>query len=336
LKTIRPEKRKLFNALSASYPFKSSEAGLEDEFPGLLSPLKKAGFLQADQPGLEVICPALPNNCLVTAEPMNGRYYAHCGCSEEVGLVKIDAKQLRWFRFDLPAFLNWLISAALIDADFKEIESGELWHLGEKTLKGETTPAYFNRTRNADEVLGVQKEVYKDGNPPIIFWLGETPRRGQFPPNLLSLPEIVSVSERGFALNRKPLESLFKKRLILAAHGDIRLDDEIALRKKEGKCLLLFGQEKKNQFLHEAPIYPQDYNIIRHLYQIRRYQERAKTLAEMRDRGLAGQRGQISRTIKKINEICGDFNAVEIFHKFPDHKWGLNPILTCCNISTKR
>ncbi len=332
---MQPEKCKLFDAISASYPLKFSEVSLEEELSGLLPPLKKAGFLQPDQPGLEVFCPALPKNCLVTAERMNGRYYVHCECSEEVGLVKIDPKELRRFRFDLRAFLNWLLSAAVIDADFKEIESGELWYLGEKTLKGETAKAYFSRTQNPDGVLELQRELHKNGNPPIIFWLGETPHRRHFPPGLLSLPELVSVSERGFALDRKSLESLFRKRLIVVAHGDIFLDDEIALRKKGGKCYLLFKQEKKNQFLNEAPIYPQDYKIIRHLYQIRRYQNRAESLAEMRDRRLAIHRGQISRTIKKVNEICKKFNAITIFHKFPTDKWGLNPILTCCNTPNK-
>lgn len=332
---MQPKKCKLFDAVSASYPLKLSEASLEEELPGLLPVLNKSGFLQPDQPGLEVICPALPKNCLVTAEPMNGRYYVHCECSEEVGLVQIDPKELRRFRFDLRAFLNWLLSAAVIDADFKEIESGELWYLGEKTLKGETAQAYFSRTQNPDGVLTLQRELHKDGNPPIIFWLGETPHRGQFAPGLLSLPEIVSVSERGFALDRKPLESLFQKRLIVAVHGDIFLDDEIALRKKGEKYYLLFKQEKKNQFLNNTPIHPQDYKIIRHLYQIRRYQNRAESLAEMRDRGLAIHRGQISRTIKKINEICQRFNAVMIFSKFPGNKWGLNPVLTCCSTPKK-
>lgn len=331
------KKCKLFDAVSASYPLKLSEASLEEELPGLLPVLNKSGFLQPDQPGLEVICPALPKSCLVTAEPINNRYYVHCECSEEVGLVQIDPKELRRFRFDLPAFLNWLTSAAVINADFKEIESGELWYLGEKTLEGQTAKVYFSRTQNSDGVLGLQRELRKDGNPPIIFWLGETPHRGQFTPGLLSLPEIVSVSERGFALDRKSLERLFKKRLIAAAKGDIPLDREIVLRKKGQKCFLLFGQEGNNQFVEEVPILPQAYKIIRHLYQIRRNKTNAESLAELRDtRRLASQRSTISNRIAEINQLCERRNTPKIFHSFPANKWGLNPTLTCCSTSNER
>jgi len=334
---MRLKNCKLFDAIAASYPLKLSECSFDEELPGLLPALIKSGFLQPDQPGLEVVCPALPKNCLVTAEPMNGRYYVHCECSEEVGLVRIDPKELRRFRFDLRAFLSWLISSAVIDADLREIESGELWYLGDKKLKGETAQVYFSRTQDRDKVIRLQREVHKDGNPPIIFWLGETPRRKQFPPGILSLPEIVSVSEKGFVFDRKPLESLFKKRLIVAAKGDILLDKDIVLRKKGEKCFLLFGQEDTQQFVEEVPILPQAYKIIRHLYVIRRYKTNAESLAELINvRGLASQRSTISNRISEINQLCKKHNVPPILHSFPTDKWGLNRILTCCSTPNER
>ncbi len=174
------------------------------------------------------------------------------------------------------------------------------------------------------------RDLRRDGNP-IIFWLGETPHRGQFPPNLISLLEAVSVSEKGFALDRKPLEHLFEKRLIPAAHGDIALDKNIALRKHGKKYCLLFEQEKKGGFRYEASIPPLSNRIIRHLYQIRRYKERAESLAEMRDRGFSEYRPSISRSISTINALCEKHGVTPIFHKFPADKWGLNPSLDCCN-----
>ncbi len=268
---------------------------------------------------------------------MNGNYYVHCECSDEVGLVKIDPKELHRFRFNLGVFLKWLTTSAVIDAETKEVESGRLWYLGEKKLNGETAKIYFSRTQNPNKVIKLQRELHKDGNPIIIFWLGETPLRKEFPPALLSLPEIINISEKGFAFDRKRLESLFRKRLIVAAKGDILLDNDILLRKKGKKCFLLFGQEKNKQFAEQAPILPQAYEIIRHLYQIRNYKINAESLAEMKDlRQLATQRSTISNRIVEINRLCEKHNATPLFHKFPHDKWGLNPILGCCNTAAKR
>ncbi len=331
MKILPSEKRKLFDALSASHPLKFSEAGLEDDFPSLAPVLKKAGFLRPDQPGLETICPALPNNCLVTAHPSNGRYYVHCECSEEVGLVQIDPKELRRFRFDLNSFMNWLISASTTESDLKEIESGRLWRLGEKSLKGETAKVYFIRSKEAEESEGLLRSLRKDETPLILFWLGETPHGRQFPPNLVSLPEIINIIGKEFTLDRKPLEHLLGKRLVATVGGDLVLDRDIALRKEGEKRFLLLKRGQKNAFQVETRIRPLDYRIIRHLYQIRRYQNRARSLAEMRDRGLAEHRPSISRSIKTVNELCEKHDVPSIFHKFPEQKWGLNPSLDCCN-----
>ncbi len=325
---------RLFNALSACNPLSFPEQKASEDYPAILPPLLRAGLIKQDSPGMEVVLDC-PNHCLVTAFELHGRYYASCSCEEAAPPQEIDPAALKRLRFDLPAFLDWLISAVGIEADLEEEEPSGLWYLGEKTLRGETAPVYFSRLRDAEQVSRLQKGLHKQGNLPIVFWLGETPRRGQFPATIISIPESITFLGNDPALDAKRIEALFTKRLITVSAGDIILDHDIALRKLRGKCFLLFGQEIKNQFGEEVPILPQAYKIIRHLFQIRKYGNNAESPAELCKRGFAINRSTISNRIAEIRKICRDHNATAILHQFPRDKWGLNPVLSCCNTSRR-
>ena len=304
-----------------------SESEFEQDFSHLLPALNQQHFLQKSEPSLEAICPALPNNCLVTAQRSNGRYYVHCECSDEVGLVPIDPKDLLCFRFDLSAFLKWVASSALVDGDIREVESGTLWYLGEKTLRGETTKVYFSRISNTKELERLQDELQKGEKPPIIFWLGETPLVGYLPPNIISLPEIISVSKKGFLLSRNQIESVFKK-TIATKGGDLVLDKNISIQKEGGKYHLL-AQKEKNVFKHKKNIRPQAQNIIQFLHRMRNNDPHAFTLQDLADRLSITNKRTVSTRIAEINDVCDKLNVKRIFHKHANDKWGLNPDLTC-------
>lgn len=310
--------------MAASHPLRLSEETLEAEF-GLVAPLlARLRIIERLDDCTEAECPGGPNACLKTVTPHRGRLYVTCDCEEGVGLVTVPNSSLSRVQLDLKGLLSWLAKELSLTGGVQPIADGESWFLGRSRGGQEGTRHYFLRSDSAGEARKFLDSLQQER--PIVYWLGERPHKGIFPKNLISLDEAIEPRKTGFVLNRDVLSKAKTTARHTASGKALILDEHIGMDKEGEVPFLLFDREA-DAFQHKKRIRPQAFELIRFLHTMRTKKDRAFTLGELLDRQLFSTKTIASTRIREINDICADYEAKPLLHKFPGEKWGLNPNL---------
>lgn len=286
--------------------------------------MDKMGFLQRVNHATEADCPGCERACLETVTHSEGKFYISCPHGEGVGPIEVRKAQINRFEVGLKPILEWMAKELNLSEGVHPIKEGESWFIGKRKGGDASTHFYFLRSDSPDQAAKFNDKVQKEN--PVVLWLGETPHTGIFPKNIVPLDEVLEVRGKSFFLNRLLLSRLPSAPRHAVGAGTILLDKNIALEKSGEVPLLLFEREG-NVFQHKKRIRPQTFELIRFLHTMRTRKENAFTLQDLADRLSIANKRTVSTRLVEINDLCAEMDARPIFHKFPGHRWGINPSL---------
>jgi hypothetical protein len=146
------------------------------------------------------------------------------------------------------------------------------------------------------------------------------------PNNIIALEDVLEARKKGLFLKREVIFKVTTTSRYPLGDKTLLLDKNIALE-KDGDVPHLLFERNGAIFKHKRRIRPQAFEMIRFLYTMRNKQEKTFKLEEFAERGIVGNKRTASDRIRGINDICAEVDIQPIFHKFPGHKWGLNPNL---------
>lgn len=160
----------------------------------------------------------------------------------------------------------------------------------------------------------------------------------QATPELITSNRMLTIKgvEDRFVIKDVPAEGIEihsedkKEEKDFSRQGDIILDKHILLR-CEYKDYFLLMQCKDKEYSYKERISRQAFRIIKYLYEIRNRVEGLKLGEIMRVPDLASNTRTITDRIREINQLCKARKVKNIFHKHPEHRWGLNKNLGCFN-----
>lgn len=316
--------KSLLHALAVSYPLRLSEESLREDYGAIASALMDHGFLQQAEHATEAECPGGPSTCQKTVTPHNRRLFINCDCEEGVGLVEVKKAQINRFQVSLKPLLEWMAEEMNLSGGLPSVKEGEAWFIG-KGRGGEPSSHFYSlRTNSPNEEVKFNDVVQKE--TPFIFWLGQTPQTGLLPKSIIPLEDGLEARWKSLFLNHRLISKLPTTPFDPLGDKTIHLDNNIALE-KDGEVPSLLFERVGNVFQHRKRIRPQAYDLICFLNTMRNKKESSFKLQELAERlGMQNKR-IVSDRIREINILCDEVDLHHLFHKFPGHRWGLNPQL---------
>lgn len=289
-----------------------SEAELRANLPSIYPFLIQTDILTSTNPSHLAKCIDCENDHYENVVEIEDKYFIKCGYSDYGSLREVRKDELISYMFNIKTFLNWLQKE--LRANGKITTQGNLiWHMG---ILGKHN-LYFINSLDFENTLELVETINTSDN--VYLWLGDKPLTGYIIINLVSIKELLSLSDNKISV--KPIT--ISKKLSTPNKSDIVLDSDIVLT-RNNKLLLIAN---KGRYDFEESIYPQTYRITRYLYDMRKHGKSlsSKEIAE----ALNFKNPKVIPTkIKQINTFCENHKLKQPILAYPDKTWILNPNLS--------